>query len=171
MVVTEEIKEVVSRGEQAIRFEKRWITRDSLVQEISRLQEICFRTPARENIFGSSVEFESGDVICGSSLNSSLFACRKAGLQLLGNRSCDLTLNREYIGDIAVITLSPKPSIGGDIDQLSVDAHPIARSLDGSFHHTRNTELLADLAQVARDSAFVLHYRGAADHFQIGQAG
>ena len=67
-----------------------------------------------------------------------------------GNRGRDLALNREYISKVAVISLSPERPIGGHIDQLSVDAHPIARSLDGSFHDTRNTELLADLAQIPR---------------------
>jgi hypothetical protein len=41
---------------------------------------------------------------------------------------------------------------------LSVNAHPIARSLDASFHYMCNTELLADLAQVARGSTLVLHH-------------
>ena len=104
-------------------------------------------------------------------LNRRLFACRKAGLQFPRNRGRDLTLNREYISKIAVISLPPKLPIRGDINQLGIDAHPVAGSLHASFHHTRNTKLVADLAQVARDSAFVLHRRGAADHFKIGDLG
>jgi hypothetical protein len=34
----------------------------------------------------------------------------------------------------------------------------------------RDTELLADLAHVALGPASVLHYAGAADHFQIGHS-
>ena len=32
----------------------------------------------------------------------------------------------------------------------------------------RHAELLADLAQIARRAALVLHHGGAADHFQVG---
>ena len=34
-----------------------------------------------------------------------------------------------------------------------------------------HAELLADLAQIARRAAFVLHHARAADHFQIGNLG
>src|SRR5205823_5326206 len=101
--------------------------------------------PAGKKIFGSSVEFEGSDVICGGSFNRSLFACRKAGLQLAGNRGRNFTLNREYVRKVAVVRLPPECPVGGHIDQLGVDAHPIARSLNASLHHTRNTELVADL--------------------------
>src|SRR5262245_13144095 len=116
MVVAEEIDAVVSRSEQAIRFEKGWITRDSLVQHFSRLQQTRFRIAAGKKIFGSRVEFERGDVICGSLLNRSFFARGKAGLQLAGNRSRDLSLNREYISKVAVISLPPEPPVGRHID-------------------------------------------------------
>src|SRR5207248_5018220 len=101
-------------------------------------EQIRFRILARKKIFGSSVEFEGSDVACGGLLNSSLFAWRKTGLQLVGNRGRDLTLNRKYISNVAVVTLPPEPAICGHINQLGVDAHPIARSLHGSFHHARN---------------------------------
>src|SRR6266481_4143783 len=35
----------------------------------------------------------------------------------------------------------------------------------------RDAELLRDLAQVALHAALILHHRGAADHFEIGQLG
>ena len=61
--------------------------------------------------------------------------------------------------------------VGARIDQLRVDAHAIAGALNASFHDMRDTELLADLAQIARDPAFVLHHARAADHFQIRDLG
>src|SRR4030095_1538684 len=89
----------------------------------------------------------------------------------MGNRSRDLTLNRKYISNVAVVSLPPERPIRGHIDQLSVDAHAITRSLDTTFHYTRNTELMANLGQIARGAAFVLHHGGAVDHLQISEAG
>src|SRR3954466_15063060 len=145
--------------------------RNSLLEHISRLDQIRFRIPARKKTFGSSVEFEGGDVTCRGAFNSSLFAWRKAGLQLLSNRHRDLALNGENIGNIAVISLAPERPIRRHIDQLGVDPHPITRSLDTTFHYTANSQLMADLVQIPRGSALVLHHGGAVDHFQIGQAG
>ena len=61
--------------------------------------------------------------------------------------------------------------VGARIDQLRVDAHPIGRTLNASFQHMRHPELLANLAQISRDSAFVLHDARAADYFQVGDPG
>ena len=41
MVEAKEVKRVMSVGELAIRLEKRWVTRDSLVQQIGRLEQVC----------------------------------------------------------------------------------------------------------------------------------
>jgi hypothetical protein len=60
--------------------------------------------------------------------------------------------------------------VGACIDQLRVDAHAIANALNISFQQMRHAKFLADLAQIARDSALVLHCRRAADHLQIGDA-
>jgi hypothetical protein len=59
-------------------------------------------------------------------------------------------------------------SVGARVDQLRVHPHVIAGPLNASFHYMRHTELPADLAQIARDPAFVLHHTCAADYSQIG---
>ena len=106
--------------------------------------------------------------LVGGLLDCLLFMWRKFGLQLVGNRLRDLALNGKDVRQFAVISLRPEVPIGARIDQLRVDAHAIARALNASFHDMRDTKLLADLAQISRGSAFVLHHRSAADHFQIG---
>ena len=58
--------------------------------------------------------------------------------------------------------------VGTRINQLRVDAHAIASALNTSFQHICDAKLLPDLAHVVRHPAFVWHYTGAADHFQIG---
>src|ERR1051326_5989064 len=169
MVVTNQVKAVVGRSEQAICFEKGWIMRDSLVQQISGLQQVRFRIPARESI-GSSIEIKGRDVICGGLLHLGLFACRKPGLQLAGNRCGDLTLNREYTGKGTVVSLRPELTTGGYIEQMGVNPPPIFCSLNASFHHMRDTEFVPDLVEISCRSTLILHRRSAAGHFQISEA-
>src|SRR6266581_6522301 len=102
MVEAVKIKRVMSVGELTIRIEKRWITRDSLVQQIDRLEGI--RTHARagrqKNIFGARIEIERADVARWRTLDGVLFTRRKFCLQLISNRLRDLALNGEHIGEI-----------------------------------------------------------------------
>src|SRR6266700_7503176 len=134
MVEAIKIKRVMSVGELEIRIKKRWITSDSLVQQIDRLEAIRFPPGAyrRKNIFGARVEIERADVTRRRTLDCLLFTRRKFRLQLIGNRLCDLALNGEHVRKIAVIGLSPYVSVRSCIDQLRVDAHPIAGALNAS---------------------------------------
>ena len=62
MVVAKEIKLIMGVSQLAIRLEKGGITCNGLVQQIDRLQQICFHTAAkaqREKILGAVVEVES----------------------------------------------------------------------------------------------------------------
>ena len=54
------------------------------------------------------------------------------------------------------------------VDQLRVDAHAIARALNASFYHVRDSQLLRDLAQIACNAALIVQNGGAADDFQVG---
>src|SRR6266508_2652249 len=58
--------------------------------------------------------------------------------------------------------------VGARVEPPSVHPRASAGPLNASFHYMRHTELPGDLAQIARDPAFVLHHTCAADHFQIG---
>src|SRR5439155_5523283 len=109
MVDAKEIKRVMGEGELAIRIKKRWITRDSLVQQIDRLKGIRFpdRRRPQKNIFGARVEIEGADVARWRTLDCVLFTRRKFCLQLIGNRLRDFTLNSEHVRQIAVISLGP----------------------------------------------------------------
>src|ERR1700746_498532 len=119
MVEAKEVERVMSVGELAIRPEKRWITRDSLVQQIGRLEQIRFHGTAKayqKKIFGARVEIEGCDVARRGAFDCVLFTWRKLGLKLLGNRLCDFTLNCEHIRKIAIISLPPYLSVGARID-------------------------------------------------------
>ena len=110
MVEAKEVKQVMSVGELAVRLEKRWVTRDGLVQQISCLQQFRSRGTAKacqKKVFGLRVKVKGGDVGRRGMFNCVLFTRRKPGLKLLGNRLCDFTLNREHIRKIAVVSLPP----------------------------------------------------------------
>src|SRR6266545_2371204 len=74
MVIASEVHRVMSVGELAIRIEKRWIARDSLIQQLDRLQEIgfCLTAKARfqNKIFRAAVEIEGGEIGSRSALKS-----------------------------------------------------------------------------------------------------
>src|SRR6266700_4178759 len=115
MVVAKKVEAVMNASQLAVRLEKRWVTRDSLVQQISCLQQIHFGATAKarqKKILGARVQIERSDVTCWRTLDRVLFPWRKLDLELVG-----------------------------------------------------------DLAQIARDSAFVMHHRGAADYFQVRDLG
>src|SRR4029453_14638007 len=110
MVEAKEVKQIMSVGELAVRLEKRWVTRDGLVQQISCLQQFRSRGTAKacqKNKFSASVKIEGGNVARRGGFDCSFLTWRKLGLQLVGNRLRNLTLNREHIRQIAVISLSP----------------------------------------------------------------
>src|SRR4029077_1799775 len=66
MVVAEAVKDVMNPGQLAIRLEKRWVPRDTLVQQISRVPQILFPTIAigrrQQKVFRAAVEIESGEI-------------------------------------------------------------------------------------------------------------
>src|SRR5262245_24393691 len=104
MVVAEQVKEVVSPGELAIRIEKRWIACDSLVQQLGPLEQISFIVAAKgrvqEKILGAREQIERGDIACRGTFDCVFLSWRKFCLQLLRNRLCDLGLNSEYVGGV-----------------------------------------------------------------------
>src|SRR5690242_10297253 len=97
------VKCAISIGELAIRLEKRWVTRNGLVQQIGRLKQSRYRQPAEgccQKIFGSRVEIESVDVGCWLEFDGALFLWRKLCLQLVGDCFCDLVLGGKHVRGI-----------------------------------------------------------------------
>ena len=63
--------------------------------------------------------------------------------------------------------LGPQMNIVSRIDQLRADTHAIARALHLALQNVRNAKFARDLAEIAVNAAFVLHYARSTDHFQI----
>ena len=78
-----------------------------------------------------------------------LFRRREPGPKLIGDPLRDLSLDREYVCDIAVVMFSPEMRIVARVDQLRVHPNLPASALDTAFYHMRNTQSFCDLTQVA----------------------
>src|SRR2546430_10163718 len=98
MVDAKEVKPNMNTGELEISIEKRWITRDSLVQQIDCLELFVFR----QKNFGARVKIERADVGRRGTFDGVLFAWRKFCLQLICDCFCDLALNGEHVRQVAV---------------------------------------------------------------------
>jgi hypothetical protein len=90
-------------------------------------------TDGREKRLGAAVEIKRGDIGCRRLLDGLFFTRRKFRLKLVGNRFRNFTLNRENVGKIAIVSLSPEMRIVARVDELRVDADAISRPLHAAF--------------------------------------
>src|SRR5262249_49080751 len=72
----------------------------------------------------------------------------------------DFVLDRENIGQIAVIAVGPEMVASFGINQLRCDAHTVARAAHAAFEHVADTELGGNLCHI--DSRSLVGERGAA---------
>ena len=82
----------------------------------------------------------------------------------------EIGLNRENVGQIAIVIVGPNMFVVGGVDQLDVHAHSIAFAADTPFQNGGNAERLADFTHVRRLPA-IRHDRRARDHFQVADLG
>ncbi len=95
---------------------------------------------------------------------------------LAGNRVDDLAgdfgLDVENVidGQFAVEGLRPQVFVGGHVDQLGVDADPVAGPLHAAFEDGGDAQFGGDFGDCLGGAA-VLHHRGARDHLQVADLG
>ena len=73
---------------------------------------------------------------------------REVRLESIGDRLGDFALNREHIGQVAIVSLGPQVRIGPGVDQLRVHAHLFGGALHAAFQDVRDSEPFADFAKV-----------------------
>ena len=56
-----------------------------------------------------------------------------------------LVLDRENIGQVAIVTLRPEMAAGGDVIELNRDAHALAALAHAAFEDIADAEFLGDL--------------------------
>src|SRR5262249_6754796 len=120
MIIAEVVKTVMSMRELAIRFEKRRVMHDSLIQKIGRIQQICssanIRACHQKKILGATVKVESGEISGWLSLNGQSLSSCDFGLKVLSDSLRDLTLDSEHVVQIAIVLLRPKMRVRPRID-------------------------------------------------------
>src|SRR5439155_25639297 len=116
MVMAEDVEEVMSPGELTVPLEKRWVSRDSLVQQISRLQQLLLPTNAtarrQKKIFGASVEIEAGEIGGWWSLDREFFSECDLCVKLLSDLLRDLALDCGYVVQITSVFLYTNVCVG-----------------------------------------------------------
>ena len=68
-------------------------------------------------------------------------------LKRIGDALRDFTLDREDIGQGPIVGFGPEVAVRLRVDQLHIDAHPIAGFLDAAFEDMRDAELFCDFGR------------------------
>src|SRR6266567_9504234 len=129
MVNAKEVKLAMSRGEPAIRLEKRRIARHSLVQQNDCLQpsrsRVATERRCQKEIVAARVKIERGEVDGWLVLNGQFLSRCDFGVQPFGDSLRDLALDSEQLVQIAIVLLGPDVGVGARIDQLRIQVNPI----------------------------------------------
>ena len=88
-------------------------------------------------------------------------------LQLLDDRLGDFVLNRENVGQVAVVAGGPEMAVGRALDQFRIDPDPVAHLAHAALDDIGDAEFPGDALEVLRPS-LVGEDRVAAQHEQAG---
>src|SRR5205814_2340001 len=88
-------------------------------------------------------------------------------LQLLSNPLGNVTLDCEYVSQLAIVSFGPDMRVVAGIDQLRADPNFSVRATDASFKNMRNTERLRDVPQVSCRARSIGPDTGTRNHFQV----
>ena len=126
-------------GEREVRIE-----RDGALEHLQRELEILPRQPARVAL-AAQVEVVGLQVLGRLGGERLLLLRRERDAQRLGDLARDLVLHLEDVFHLAVVALGPEREVGARVDELRVDAQPVAGAPQAAGEHVGGAELLADL--------------------------
>src|SRR5690348_15310348 len=113
--------------EQTDRGQKSWIVSNGLGQELNLMFGL-FGSAASDGAGAIStalgrlqIKIVGDDVFRRLGVESRRLFRGKFCLKLIGDRARDFALNRKHVGELAVISLSPKMCVSAGVDQLRVD--------------------------------------------------
>jgi hypothetical protein len=92
-------------------------------------------------------------------------------LQSDGDPLGDITLDREDIGQVAVVGLGPQMDVRARFYQLGRDAHLSASAPDTSFKNIGNPQLLSDLTKIPMRTGHITRDARPRDHLKLGEFG
>src|SRR5258707_4178354 len=112
-----EINLIMSESQLAIRLQKRWVARDSPVQQIDSLREIRWSAVfPRKNIIGARIKIESNEIPSRLALNGLFLSGCNFDMKLRGDFLRDLALDCEQVIQIAIVLFDPDVGIGPRVD-------------------------------------------------------
>src|SRR5438128_5696813 len=134
MVDALEIKLIMSKGQLAIRIEKRWVARDSPVQQIDSLREILWSAVfLQKNIIGARIQIKSNEIPSRLALNGLFLSGCNFDMKLRGDFLRDLALDCEQVIQIAIVLFDPDMGISPRIDQLRIQMKMCAGPADAAL--------------------------------------
>ena len=110
------------------------IERDRLIEERNGLLErLAVYTPPKQKLPPAQEGVVRLDVADTAGAEKSCFGRAKLHLQRVDDLERDLVLQRENVGEIAVVALAPEMPAGSRVDQLRSDPDAIAGAADRTF--------------------------------------
>src|SRR5437667_7988113 len=147
MVDAIEIKLIMSEGQLAIRIEKRWVARDSPVQQIDSLPKIQYLAPSlQKNIIGARIQIKSNEIPGRFALNGQFLSRCNFGMKLPSDFLRDLALDCEQVVQIAIVLLGPEVGVGARVDQLRTQVNAITTPACTSSQQRESSKLVTALA-------------------------
>ncbi len=141
-----------------------------LVERLDPRQVIVMTIRPVENFFRLEVNKIGLAVFRRLLLDPLLFVGRQCCLQRRSNFLCQLALDREHVGQFAIVNLRPQMPVVRRIDQLDIDANAFAIAPDTRLQDRGHVQGLSDFAQVVRLPA-IRHHGCARDHFEVADPG
>src|SRR5947208_11980256 len=93
-----EIKLIMGESQLAIRIQKRWVARDSPVQQIDCLPIIRIRDISpKKNVVGARIKIESNEIAGRFALNGLFLSGCNFGMKLVSDSLCNLALDCEHV--------------------------------------------------------------------------
>ena len=90
------------------------------------------------------------DILRRRLLDRLLLLRQELDLELLDDRLGDLVLNREDVGQVAVVAGGPEMAVGRSFDQFGIDPDPVAGLADAALDDIGDAEFLGDALEVLR---------------------
>src|SRR5215470_16171104 len=173
MVKAMDIKLVMSEPQLAICLHEGRITRDSLVQQIGPLQQICLQTVAKtqcQKILGPIVEVESDEIGCWRLFNCQFLRTRNFRAKPLSDFSRELALDCKYVIQIAIVFFRPHERASTSVYQSGLEVETGTSAITGhsTLQDVRNSKGLTNFRNIPFSA--ILHYAGVADHPEIADA-
>src|SRR6202048_1955444 len=121
----------MSGDEKTVGAEKVRVARERFIEQSCRLKKTFFGIGVGsqlDKLPGLNKKSFRDKIDSGGLGDGGFLARRNLSLELIGDCLTDFTLDSEDVGQIPIVGLRPKMRIGAPVNELGVDADPIAHA-------------------------------------------